>query len=57
MKRLRLDPVLSLAALGLASVSLGVGIVFPPAFLIVAGSGLLAYAVFLAPDKKGGPTT
>lgn len=52
MKRPNLDPTIVLAALGLVAVALGAGLVYPPAFLIVAGAGLLAYAVFLAPDKE-----
>lgn len=48
----RLDPLIALAAIGLLAIALGAGLVYPPAFLIVAGSGLLAYAVFLAPDKE-----
>lgn len=52
MKRLNLDPLIVLAAIGLLAVALGAGLIYPPAFLIVAGSGLLAYAVFLAPEKE-----
>jgi hypothetical protein len=51
----RPDRDTTLAAAGLASVAVGLALVFPPAAFVVVGALLIAYAVL--PDRSpGGPT-
>jgi hypothetical protein len=51
----RPDRDTTLAAAGLASVAVGLALVFPPAAFVVVGALLIAYAIL--PDRTpGGPT-
>lgn len=45
MKRIRIEPLDALAAIGLGLLALGVGLVSVPAALAIVGSALLLYAV------------
>ena len=57
MKRIAVDRTLLTAGAGLLLMSVGAALALLPALgLVIFGAGLLAYAVFLAPDQNGGPT-